>query len=163
VRSLRVDIRGVTWSLAQPQGNRHPHTLNGVAADELGIIGTGLLAVPVLAGSAAYAVAEAFGLRGSLELPANRALGFYGIVGSATLAGAALAATNIDPIAMLFWTAVINGVIAVPLMFAMMFIVSSRRGLEAFALPAWLRVLGWLASALMALTLALFLWSNTSS
>jgi NRAMP (natural resistance-associated macrophage protein)-like metal ion transporter len=128
-----------------------------------GIIGTGLLAVPVLAGSAAYAVAEAFGLRGSLELPANRALGFYGIVGSATLAGAALAATNIDPMAMLFWTAVLNGVIAVPLMFAMMFIVSSRRGLQAFALPAWLRVLGWLASALMALTLALFLWSNTFS
>jgi len=128
-----------------------------------GIIGTGLLAVPVLAGSAAYAVAEAFGLRGSLELPANRALGFYGIVGAATLAGAALTATDIDPIAMLFWTAVINGIIAVPLMFAMMVIVSSRRGLQTFSLPAWLRVLGWLASILMALTLLLFLWSNASS
>ena len=59
-----------------------------------GIIGTGLLAVPVLAGSAAYAVAEAFGLRGSLELPASRALGFYAIVGAATLGGAALTATQ---------------------------------------------------------------------
>ena len=61
----------------------------------LGIIGTGLLAVPILAGSAAYAVAEAFGLPGSLELPASRAIGFYGIVGAATLGGVALAATPI--------------------------------------------------------------------
>src|SRR5207249_1685320 len=67
-----------------------------------GIIGTGLLAVPVLSGSAAYAVAEAFEMRGSLELPADRALGFYAIVAAATLGGGALAATNIDPIAMLF-------------------------------------------------------------
>src|SRR6185312_14029310 len=74
-----------------------------------GIIGTGLLAVPVLAGSAAYAVAETFGLPGSLELPAGRAVGFYAIVGAATLGGGALTATKIDPIAMLFWTAVING------------------------------------------------------
>ena len=67
-----------------------------------GIIGTGLLAVPVLAGSAAYAIAEAFGMRGSLELPAQRAIGFYAIVGAATLAGAGLTLTNIDPIKMLF-------------------------------------------------------------
>ena len=87
-----------------------------------------LLAVPVLAGSAAYAVAEAFGLRGSLELPASRALGFYAIVGAATLGGAALAATRIDPIAMLFWTAVINGVVAVPVMIAVMLMVSNGRG-----------------------------------
>jgi Mn2+/Fe2+ NRAMP family transporter len=83
-----------------------------------GILGTGLLAVPILAGSAAYAVAEAFGLRGSLELPASRALGSYAIVGAATLGGAALHATRIDPFAMLFWTAVINGVVAVPIMVA---------------------------------------------
>jgi Mn2+/Fe2+ NRAMP family transporter len=127
-----------------------------------GIIGTGLLAVPVLAGSAAYAVAEAFGLRGSLELPANRAIGFYGMVGAATLAGAALTATNIDPIAMLFWTAVINGFVAVPIMFAMMLTVSSKHGLRVFSLPRWLRALGWLASALMAVALALFLWSSFS-
>ena len=97
-----------------------------------GIIGTGLLAVPVLAGSAAYAVAEAFGLRGSLELPASRALGFYGIVGAATLGGAALAATRIDPIAMLFWTAVINGVVAVPIMIAVMVYGLERQGKSRF-------------------------------
>ena len=90
----------------------------------LGIIGTGLLAVPVLAGSAAYAAAETFGLRGSLELPASRALGFYAIVGAATLGGAALTATDIDPITMLFWSAVINGIVAVPIMVAMMWIVT---------------------------------------
>jgi len=125
-----------------------------------GIIGTGLLAVPVLAGSAAYAVAEAFGLKGSLELPASRALGFYGIVGAATLGGAALAATNIDPIAMLFWTAVINGIVAVPIMIAVMLIISSRKGRDVFLLPRWLRILGWLASALMALAVGLFVWSS---
>ena len=127
-----------------------------------GIIGTGLLAVPVLAGSAAYAVAEAFGMRGSLELPASRALGFYGIVGAATLGGAALAATHIDPIAMLFWTAVINGVVAVPIMFAVMVMVSSRSGRSIFQLPRWLQFCGWLASGLMAVAIALFALSSIS-
>lgn len=124
-----------------------------------GIIGTGLLAVPVLAGSAAYAVAEAFGLRGSLELPASRALGFYGIVGAATLGGAALAVTRIDPIALLFWSAGIDGVVAVPIMIAVMLVVSKVRGRGLFALPAWLVVLGWLASALMVAAVGLFLVS----
>ena len=125
-----------------------------------GIIGTGLLAVPVLAGSAAYGVAEAFGLRGSLELPASRALGFYSIVVASTLGGAALVLTRINPIAMLFWSAVINGVAAVPIMFAMMAVVSSGRGRVLFAMPAWPKVLGWLASALMAVAVVLFIWSS---
>jgi len=114
-----------------------------------GIIGTGLLAVPILAGSAAYAVAETFGIRGSLELPASRALGFYAIIGAATLGGAALATTNIDPIAMLFWAAVLNGVVSVPIMAAMMLTVSGKSD-PALRLPLWLKVLGWLATALMA-------------
>jgi NRAMP (natural resistance-associated macrophage protein)-like metal ion transporter len=115
----------------------------------LGIIGTGMLAVPVLAGSAAYAVAEAFGLRGSLELPPHRALGFYGIVGAATLGGAALAATNLNPIAMLFWTAVINGVLAVPIMLAMMVVVSGDKVKKQLSIPAWVKILGWIGTALM--------------
>ena len=118
----------------------------------LGIIGTGMLAVPVLAGSAAYAVAEAFGLRESLELPADRAIGFYAIVGAATLGGCALAATNINPIAMLFWTAVINGVIAVPIMLAMMVVVSSAELSKTLNLPLWVGLLGWLGTALMAIS-----------
>jgi Mn2+/Fe2+ NRAMP family transporter len=124
-----------------------------------GIIGTGLLAVPVLAGAAAYAVAEAFGLRGSLELPATKALGFYGVVASATLAGAAVSAAKLDPIAVLFWAAVINGIVAVPLMFAMMLTVTSERGTRMFALPSWLRILGWLATILMTVAVAMFAWS----
>ncbi|HUJ03460.1 MAG TPA: divalent metal cation transporter [Rhizomicrobium sp.] len=121
-----------------------------------GIIGTGLLAVPVLAGSAAYAVAEAFHIGGSLELPANRALGFYGIVGAATLGGVMLTAVKFDPITMLFWTAVINGIVAVPIMAAMMFVVSGG----ALVLPRWLKNLGWLATALMAAAALLLLWSS---
>jgi Mn2+/Fe2+ NRAMP family transporter len=104
-------------------------------------------------------VAEAFGLRGSLELPANRALGFYGIVGAATLGGAALAMTNIDPIRMLFWAAVINGVVAVPIIVAMMLVVSSSRGAGP-SLPRWLKSLGWAAAGLMGLTVALLAWSS---
>jgi NRAMP (natural resistance-associated macrophage protein)-like metal ion transporter len=125
-----------------------------------GIIGTGLLAVPVLAGSGAYAVAEVFKLRGSLELPANRAIGFYAIVAAATLGGSALLATNIDPIAMLFWTAVINGIVAVPIMLATMLVVSSKREARLVALPRWLLILGWLATALMALAVILLIWST---
>jgi NRAMP (natural resistance-associated macrophage protein)-like metal ion transporter len=125
-----------------------------------GIIGTGLLAVPVLAGSAAYAVADAFGLRSSLELPAGRALGFYAIVGAATLAGAALTLSSIDPVTMLFWTAVINGVVAVPIMTAMMILVSRSTVRQTLALPAWVLVLGWAASALMALSVGLLAWSS---
>jgi Mn2+/Fe2+ NRAMP family transporter len=125
-----------------------------------GIIGTGLLAVPVLAGSAAYAVAEVFKLRGSLELPASRAIGFYAIVAAATLGGSALLATNIDPIAMLFWTAVINGVVAVPIMIATMVVVMNRREAPVLALPRWLLVLGWLAAVLMAVAVALLIWSS---
>ncbi len=125
-----------------------------------GIIGTGLLAVPVLAGSAAYAVAETFGMRGSLELPVGRALGFYAIVGAATLGGGALAATRIDPIAMLFWTAVINGVVAVPIMAAMMLVISGHKQSRKLFLPLWLKLLGWLGTALMAGSVVMLIWSN---
>lgn len=125
-----------------------------------GIIGTGLLAVPVLAGSAAYAVAEVFKLRGSLELPASRAIGFYAIVAAATIGGLALLVTKIDPIAMLFWTAVINGIVAVPIMAATMLVVSSKREARLVALPRWLMILGWLAAALMALAVVLLIWSS---
>ncbi|HEY4112456.1 MAG TPA: divalent metal cation transporter [Rhizomicrobium sp.] len=124
-----------------------------------GIIGTGLLAVPVLAGSAAYAVTEAFHMRGSLELPANRAIGFYAIVSAATLAGAGLTLTKLDPIAMLFWAAVINGFVAVPVMIAMMLVVA-RKSETKLNLPLWLKVLGWLAAVLMTIAVALLLWSE---
>ena len=114
--------------------------------------------MPVLAGSAAYGLADAFRIRGSLEMPASRAIGFYAIVTAATCAGAVLTLSKIDPITMLFWTAVLNGVIAVPIMLAMMLVVSGKH--EKLKLPRWLKVLGWLAAALMAVAVALLLWSE---
>ena len=123
-----------------------------------GLIGTGLLAVPVLAGSAAYALAEVLGLKVSLEAPAGQARGFYVILGLATIAGVALAAMNLDPIAMLFWSAVINGIAAVPIMVAVMLLVSSPLGRETFRIPMWLRRLGWLAAALMTVAGGALFW-----
>lgn len=122
-----------------------------------GIIGTGLLAVPVLAGSAAYAIAEAFGFKGSLELPASRAIGFYILIGSATLVGAGLAAAEIDAIQLLFWAAVVNGVLAAPILFAMMWLVTRplRARMNDVKLPRSLIVFGWLAALLMAIVLLL--------
>jgi len=128
----------------------------------IGIIGTGLLAVPVLAGSAAYAITEVFHMRGSLELPASRAIGFYAIVAAATIGGSALLATNIDPIAMLFWTAVINGIVAVPIMIAMMLVVTNKREAARVALPRWIKILGWLGSGLMAIAVVLMIWSSVA-
>jgi len=123
----------------------------------LGIIGTGLLAVPVLAGSAGYAVAECLGWQGSLELPARRAPGFYLIVAAATLAGLGAALTPLDPIRMLFWSAVVNGVVAVPLMVGMMVVVGSYKIMGKFAASRALMIGGWAATALMAVVVAAML------
>jgi len=123
----------------------------------LGIVGTGLLAVPVLAGSAGYAVAECFGWEGSLELPARGAPGFYLTVAAATLAGLGAALTPLDPIRMLFWSAVVNGVVAVPLMVAMMIVVASYKIMGKFAASRALMIGGWGATALMAVVVAALL------
>ena len=80
----------------------------------------------------------------------------------ATLGGAALTLTKVDPIAMLFWTAVINGIVAVPIMAAMMLVISGRTAIRALSLPRWLKFLGWLATALMAGAVAMLIWSNIS-
>jgi NRAMP (natural resistance-associated macrophage protein)-like metal ion transporter len=126
----------------------------------LGIIGTGLLAVPVLAGSAAYAVAESFGWEGSLEMPARGAPGFYLIVGAATIAGLLVALTPLDPIRMLFWSAVVNGVVAVPLMIVMMLVVASRKIMGNFAASRALTIFGWCATALMAVVVAAMFFTS---
>jgi Mn2+/Fe2+ NRAMP family transporter len=123
----------------------------------LGIIGTGLLAVPVLAGSAGYAVAECFGWEGSLEMPARSAPGFYLIVGAATLAGLGAALTPLDPIRVLFWSAFVNGIVAVPLMVTMMLVVMSRRIMGRFAASRGLMIFGWAATAMMAVVVVAML------
>ena len=121
------------------------------------MIGTGLLAVPVQAGSAGYAVAETFGWEGSLELPARSASAFYLVVGAATLAGLCAALTPLDPIRMPFWTAVVNGIVAVPLMIAMMVVVSSRKIMGKLVASPALKILGACATALMVLVVAAML------
>ncbi len=116
----------------------------------LGIIGTGLLALPVLAGSAAYAVGELRGWRIGLEQKPQNAKAFYGVIALAFTLGLGMLFLPIDPIKALFWSAVLNGVIAVPLMVATMIVASSRRHLGAFVATPRQRMVGWLATALMA-------------
>jgi len=115
----------------------------------LGIIGTGLLALPVLAGSAAYAVGEALHWRVGLAQRPGHARRFYGAIAVATLVGAILNFTPLDPIKALFWSAVINGVAAVPIMVMIMLMASRRKVMGKFTLTPWLKTLGWLATATM--------------
>ena len=120
----------------------------------LGIVGTGLLAVPILAGSAAYAVTESFRWKSGLDLKLGEAREFYGIIGLATIGGVVLDFMPIDPIKALFWSAVINGVIAVPIMAVMMIIAAKPRIMGRFVITGKLRALGWSATAIMALAVA---------
>jgi NRAMP (natural resistance-associated macrophage protein)-like metal ion transporter len=125
----------------------------------LGIIGTGLLAVSVLAGSAAYAVAEAAGWPGSLSLVLSHkdaeGRGFYGVIAAATIGGVVLCFTPMDPVKELFWSAVLNGIIAVPIMVVMMLLATNTRVMAGHAIGRRLRRLGWAATGVMALTVLL--------
>ena len=116
----------------------------------LGIIGTGLLALPVLAGSAAYAVGELRGWRIGLERKPRDAKAFYAVIVLGFVIGFAILALPITPIRALFWSAVLNGVIAVPLMIATMTVASSRAHLGEFVAPLGLKIVGWVATAVMA-------------
>lgn len=115
-----------------------------------GIVGTGLLAIPVLAGSAAYAMAGTFHWKSSLDDKFSAARKFYLIIIVATLAGVGLNFAPVDPIKALFWSAVLNGVIAVPVMAIMMAVASSRRIMGELRIERHLRVLGWLCTGVMA-------------
>ena len=123
----------------------------------LGIVGTGLLALPVLAGSAAYAVATLLRVRKGLDLPLAAARPFYAILAAAMLTGVAISIAHLNPIQALYWSAVINAVISVPIMAAVMSAACSRRIMGQFVLPAHWRWLGWLATAAMgAATVVMF-------
>lgn len=119
-----------------------------------GIIGTGLLAVPVLAGSAAYAVSGVFGWSASLERQALQAKRFYGVLAAATLIGLGLNFTSIDPIKALFWAAVINGVLAGPVMVVIMLMATNPAVMSQFIISRRLRITGWLATAVMLIAAA---------
>jgi Mn2+/Fe2+ NRAMP family transporter len=125
----------------------------------LGIIGPGLLAVPVLAGSAAYCVAEAFGWPATLEAKAPDAVGFYSIIAAATVVGLALGYTPINPIQMLIWSAVLNGIVAVPIMTIMMVVVTRLSVMGRFSARPTLTFFGWAGTALMAVTVVALFWS----
>jgi len=123
----------------------------------LGIIGTGLLAVPVLAGSAAYAVAESFEWRSGLDMRVREAIEFYAIIAIATIGGVVLNFTRLDPMRALIWTAEIDGVIAVPIMAVLMVLASREDIMGRFVIRPKLRLLGWTATLIMAVTvLAMF-------
>ncbi|HVY05171.1 MAG TPA: divalent metal cation transporter, partial [Burkholderiales bacterium] len=125
----------------------------------LGIIGTGMLAVPVLAGSTAYAVADSFGWKQGLDRKLFEAKEFYGIIAFATLGGVLLDFTPIDPIKALFWSAVINGVIAVPIMIVMMLMAGRPEVMGSFVVRPRLKYLGW--TAVTAMTVAVVMMFAT--
>lgn len=125
----------------------------------LGIVGTGLLAVPVLAGSAAYALGEALRWPVGLDRKPRRAKAFYGTIVAATAVGALMNFTPIDPIKALYWAAVINGVVAVPVMAVMMLMAQRKSIMGVFTIVGPLRLFGWIATVAMAAAVAAMLWS----
>jgi NRAMP (natural resistance-associated macrophage protein)-like metal ion transporter len=148
-----LHVQGVTSIETAEQAARALRPIAGDFAFVLfaaGIVGTGLLAVPVLAGSAAYAVAESRRWPIGLGLPLLEARGFYAILAAATLIGVAVDFTHIDPIKALIWAAVVNGVIAVPIMVVMMLLAVKPDVMGPFVVKRRLLVLGWISTAVMA-------------
>lgn len=125
----------------------------------MGIIGTGLLAIPVLAGSAAYAVAALLRIRRGLDLPLSKARSFYAILGVAVLIGLGISLADLDPIKALYWSAVINAVISVPIMVAVMVTACSTKVMKDLVLTWKWRVLGWSATVAMALATVVMFWA----
>ncbi|HZP93765.1 MAG TPA: Nramp family divalent metal transporter [Burkholderiales bacterium] len=155
--ALTLNVAGVTEIRTASDAAQ---ALRPIAGDfaflmfSLGIIGTGMLAVPVLAGSAAYAAAEAFGWRQGLDRKWFEAKEFYGIIALATIGGAALDFTPVDPFKALLWSAMLNGVIAVPIMVVMMLMVARRDVMGPFVVTRRLKILGWVSTAVMAAAVA---------
>jgi Mn2+/Fe2+ NRAMP family transporter len=124
----------------------------------LGILGVGMIGVPVLAGSGAYALSEAMGWKEGLERKVSEARGFYGIIAISVLAGLGIQYSPISPMKALFWSAVINGVVAVPLMVVVLILVSKKSVMGAFTASRPLVILGWIATAVMgAAAVAMFI------
>ncbi|MGB0061822.1 NRAMP family divalent metal transporter [Candidatus Binatus sp.] len=147
-----LHARGITNIQTSAQAAEALRPLAGELAFllfSIGIIGTGLIAIPVLAGSSAYALAEALKLPIGLERKLQRAKGFYAILAVATLIGVALNFTAINPIKALFWSAVINGLAAVPIMIVMMLMTTNKKITGQVRLPTLQKVIGWIATGVM--------------
>ena len=115
----------------------------------IGLIGAGFLAVPILTGSSAYAVAEALGGKYGFDEKPTRAKLFYGVIAVSTLVGMLINFVGINPISALFWTAVINGFLAPPLLVVIMLIANNRKVMGTRVNGRWSNVLGWVATILM--------------
>jgi len=151
--AVTLNLHGVTDIQTSAQAATALRPIAGDFAFVLfsaGIIGTGLLAIPVLGGSSAYAAAGAFRWRNSLERAPMQAKRFYGIIAVSTLVGIGLGFTEIDPIKALYWSAVINGVVSVPIMALMMLMAARADIMGQFVISRRLKVLGWLATLMMA-------------
>jgi NRAMP (natural resistance-associated macrophage protein)-like metal ion transporter len=128
----------------------------------IGLIGAGLLAIPVLTGSAAYAVAETFGWPSGLDEKPRHAKKFYGVIAASTLVGVLIDFAGINPISALFWTAVINGVVAPPLLVVVMLVANNKRVMGKRTNGIFTNIFGWLAAAVMfAAAIAMFVtWGS---
>jgi len=128
----------------------------------IGLIGAGLLAVPVLTGSAAYAVAETFNWPSGLDEKPRHAKKFYAVIAASTIVGVVIDFAGIDPISALFWTAVINGVVAPPLLVVVMLVANNKRVMGSRTNGLWTNIIGWLAAAIMfAAAIAMFVtWGS---
>jgi len=160
--AVTLNVHGITNIQTSAQA---ASALRPIAGDfafwlfSAGIIGTGLLAIPVLAGSAAYAMAGAFQWSNGLELKLVVAKRFYGIIAISTVIGVGLCFTPIDPIKALYWSAVINGVISVPIMAVMMLMAVRTDIMGRFVISFRLKVLGWVCTAAMAIAVAAMFWT----
>jgi Mn2+/Fe2+ NRAMP family transporter len=125
----------------------------------LGIVGTGLLGIPVLAGASAYAMAEALKWPLGLERRLQEAKGFYAVIAASGVLGFAFNLLHLNPIQLLFWSAAINGIIAVPIMVVLMLLASNGKVVGHFRLPGGLRLGGWVATLSMFAAVAIFAWA----
>jgi len=161
--AVTLNLHGVTDIQSSAQAATALRPIAGEFAFLLfsaGIIGTGLLAIPVLAGSSAYAMAGAFQWKSSLEDTPAMARQFYAIIAVSTVIGIALGFTRIDPIKALYWSAVINGVISVPIMVVMMLMAVRSDIMGRFVISTRLKVLGWLATLMMAAAVGAMLFTS---
>lgn len=155
--AVTLNQQGITDIQTSSQAAEALRPIAGEFAFELfafGIIGTGLLAVPVLAGSAAYAVSEVFGWKTGLSRGFREARGFYLIIAVATGVGTLMSVFQVDPIKALVWSAIVNGIISVPIMAVMMVIGQSKSLMGNYTISARHRVFGWAATGIMAVAVA---------
>ncbi len=139
-----VDTAAKAASALEPLAGKFAYMLFA-----LGILGVGLIGVPVLAGSAAYAVAEAMGWKEGLERTTTDARGFYGVIAVSVLAGLVIQYSPISPMKALFWSAVINGVVAVPLLIVIIMLASKKSVMGEFTASRPIIILGWIAALVM--------------